>query len=79
MDYSKMKIPRHVGIIVDGNGRWAESAGKIRSYGHKVGAENLEKLSRYILKETGVEVLSVYVFSTENFKRSTEEVDYLMN
>lgn len=78
MEIQKMKIPRHVGIIVDGNGRWAEKRGKKRSYGHKAGSENLEKLSRYILTKTGVEILSVYVFSTENFKRSVEEVDYLM-
>ncbi len=79
MDDSKIKIPYHVGIIVDGNGRWAEEQGKKRSYGHKIGSENLEKLSRYILSQTGVKILSVYVFSTENFKRSKEEVDYLMN
>ena len=79
MDYSKMKIPHHVGIIVDGNGRWAKKNGKKRSYGHKIGSENLEKLSRYILTKTGIKILSVYVFSTENFKRSTEEVDYLMD
>ena len=79
MDYSKLKIPSHVGIIVDGNGRWAIEHGKKRSYGHQVGSENLEKLSRYVLKQTGIKVLSVYVFSTENFKRSKEEVDYLMN
>lgn len=73
------RIPRHVGIIVDGNGRWALKQGKTRSYGHKMGAENLETLSQYILKKTGVQILSVYVFSTENFKRSEEEVEYLMN
>ncbi len=78
MDYQNLKIPRHVGIIVDGNGRWAEERGRKRSYGHQKGSENLERLSRYILTKTGVEILSVYVFSTENFKRSVEEVDYLM-
>lgn len=79
MDYSKIKIPNHVGIIIDGNGRWAEKQGKKRSYGHKVGADNLENLSLHILKNTGVKILSVYVFSTENFKRSEEEVRYLMD
>lgn len=79
MDYKKLKVPCHVGIIVDGNGRWATEHGKSRSYGHQMGAENLEKLSRYVLKETGVKCLSLYIFSTENFKRSEEEVDYLMN
>lgn len=79
MDYSKIKIPNHVGIIIDGNGRWAEKRGKKRSYGHKQGAENLEDISLHILKKTGVKILSVYVFSTENFKRSEEEVHYLMD
>lgn len=78
MKVTTLKIPYHVGIIVDGNGRWALNNKKTRSYGHKKGAENLEKLSCYILKKTGVKVLSVYVFSTENFKRSNEEVNYLM-
>lgn len=76
---NEIKIPCHIGIIMDGNGRWAKIRGKKRSYGHKKGAENLEKLSQYILKKVGVKVLSIYVFSTENFKREQEEVDYLMN
>ncbi|MDD3392167.1 MAG: polyprenyl diphosphate synthase [Bacilli bacterium] len=74
----QLKIPTHVAIIMDGNGRWATSRGLSRSMGHKAGSENLEKLARYIIKQ-GVKVLSVYAFSTENFKRSDEEVDYLMN
>lgn len=78
MDYSKMKIPYHVGIIVDGNGRWAEERGKKRSYGHKVGAENFEKLALHIF-DTGVKILSAYIFSTENFKRSDEEVHNIMD
>ncbi len=69
----------HVGIIVDGNGRWAKERGKKRSDGHRAGAENLEKLICYINKEGIVNYLSLYVFSTENFNRSKEEVDYLMN
>jgi len=71
------KIPEHVGIILDGNGRWATSQGLKRSEGHKAGFNTLEKISKYILKR-GVKVLSVFAFSTENFKRDTEEVDYLM-
>lgn len=69
---------KHVGIIVDGNGRWATSRNKKRSEGHLEGSKNLEKL---ILKisESDIEVLSLYVFSTENFKRDKKEVDYLMN
>lgn len=74
----KENIPYHVGIIMDGNGRWATARGKSRSYGHKHGFENLRKLSRHIFKK-GVKVLSVYAFSTENFKRDKEEVDFLMN
>lgn len=78
MDYSKLKIPNHVGIILDGNGRWAKERGKIRSAGHKAGFDNLVELSRHVFK-TGVKVLSVYAFSTENFKRSEDEVNFLMN
>ena len=78
MDYSNVKIPNHVAIIVDGNGRWATDKGLSRSMGHKAGAENLENLVLYVLSK-GVKVISLYVFSTENFKRSAEEVNYLMD
>ena len=71
-------LPRHVGIIMDGNGRWAKKRGLKRSFGHKAGASNLEKLLRYIFK-LGIPFVSVYAFSTENFKRSEEEVKYLMD
>lgn len=74
----ELKIPNHVGIILDGNGRWAEARGLKRSEGHKAGYENLKKLSVHVLN-SGVKYLSLYVFSTENFKRSEEEVGYLMN
>jgi len=72
------KIPNHVAIILDGNRRWAKRQGKHPSLGHKAGFDNLKKLSAYIL-EKGIKNLSVFAFSTENFKRSKEEVDYLMN
>jgi len=72
------KIPKHIAIIMDGNGRWATERGKKRSEGHKEGAKNLEKLSLHA-KKRGVKVLSLYAFSTDNFKRSKEEVDYLMD
>ena len=78
MKQNNLKIPKHVGIIVDGNGRWAEKKGLTRSMGHKAGANNLEKISDYAFSK-GIEVLSLYVFSTENFKRSKEEVDFLMD
>lgn len=78
MSCQNIKIPNHVAIILDGNGRWAKQRGKKRSEGHLAGFNNLEKLSEYIYSK-GVNVLSVFAFSTENFKRSKEEVDYLMN
>lgn len=74
----EFKIPYHVGIILDGNGRWASEKGLKRSEGHKEGFETLKRISPYIL-EKGVKELSVYAFSTENFKRTKEEVSFLMN
>ncbi len=71
-------IPYHVGIIMDGNGRWATSRGLKRSEGHKEGAKNLKSLVEHIFR-SGVKVLSLYAFSSENFKREKEEVNYLMN
>lgn len=72
-----MKIPNHVAIILDGNGRWAKAKGMPRTYGHIKGCENLEKICS-MAKELGVKYLTVYAFSTENWKRSKEEVDGLM-
>ncbi len=72
-----MRIPNHVAIILDGNGRWAKSKGMPRTYGHIKGCENLEKICS-MAKELGVKYLTVYAFSTENWKRSREEVDGLM-
>lgn len=74
----ELNIPNHVAIIMDGNGRWAKQRGLKRSLGHLEGSKTLEKTGVYIFKK-GVKVLSVFAFSTENFKRSEEEVDYLMN
>lgn len=71
-------IPIHVGIIMDGNGRWASKRGKIRSFGHEAGARNLKELATHIFNK-GIKYLSVYAFSTDNFKRSNDEVNYLMN
>lgn len=68
---------KHVAIIMDGNRRWAREKKMPSSYGHKKGAENLLKLASHIFKK-GVRVLSLFAFSTENFKRSEEEVNYLM-
>ena len=72
-----MVIPNHVEIILDGNGRWAKAKGMPRTYGHVKGCENLEKICS-IAKELGVKYLTVYAFSTENWKRSKDEVDGLM-
>jgi undecaprenyl diphosphate synthase len=68
----------HVAIILDGNGRWAKERGLNRTEGHKKGYENLKSLSKHVF-DRGIKYLSIYAFSTENFKRSEEEVDFLMN
>ena len=73
-----MKIPQHVAIILDGNGRWAKSKGMPRTYGHIEGAKTVEKICEEAWK-MGIKYLTVYAFSTENWKRSKEEVEYLMN
>ena len=73
-----MGLPNHIGIIVDGNGRWAKSKGMTRSYGHVVGCDNLEKMCN-VIREMGIKYLTVYVFSTENWKRQPQEVNTLMN
>ncbi len=78
MDYSSLKLPNHVGIIVDGNGRWALERGLSRSKGHEAGFNNVKKLGRYIFSK-GINYVSAYLFSTENFKRSEMEVNFLMN
>ena len=72
-----MNVPNHIAIILDGNGRWAKSKGMPRSYGHMKGCANLETVCDY-MKELGVKYVTVYAFSTENWKRSKEEVDGLM-
>lgn len=74
----ELNIPNHIGIIMDGNGRWAKKRGLSRSIGHKYGSRNLKKLLKYIYNK-GVNFVSVYAFSTENFKRSEDEVNYLMD
>lgn len=73
-----MQIPQHIAIILDGNGRWAKAKGLPRSYGHVVGCDNLEKMCDVIF-DLGVKYLTVYAFSTENWKRSQGEVGVLMN
>ena len=72
-----MNVPNHIAIILDGNGRWAKAKGLPRGYGHVKGCANLEQVC-YDIKDLGVKYLTVYAFSTENWKRSREEVDGLM-
>lgn len=72
------KLPNHIAIILDGNGRWAQKKGLPRNFGHKQGVESLIKISRYC-SDIGVKNLTVYAFSTENWNRPKEEVEYLMN
>ncbi len=72
-----MEIPRHVAIILDGNGRWAKSKGMPRNYGHVRGAANVETICR-AADELGIKYLTVYLFSTENWRRNQDEVKALM-
>lgn len=71
-------MPKHVAIILDGNGRWAKQRGHERTYGHRFGAENVKTIVREA-GEMGIEVLTLYAFSTENWKRPRTEVMFLMN
>lgn len=73
----EIKIPEHVAIILDGNGRWATKRKKPRTFGHKNGADNVVDIALYA-KDCGVKYLTLYAFSTENWKRPTVEVNYLM-
>lgn len=75
--FDKQYMPRHIAIIMDGNRRWAKAQGKPASFGHKAGAKTLEKIVRYANK-IGLEYITVYAFSTENWKRTEEEVKALM-
>ncbi|MDO4173947.1 MAG: isoprenyl transferase [Eubacteriales bacterium] len=71
-------VPRHIAVIMDGNGRWAKKRGMPRTAGHKVGAETFRSIATYC-KDIGVKYFTVYAFSTENWKRPAEEVETLMN
>ncbi len=72
-----VNIPKHVGIIMDGNGRWATARGQKRSFGHKEGSANVDKIVTHAFKR-GVKALTLYAFSAENWARPKEEVDELM-
>lgn len=73
----KQRLPQHIAVILDGNGRWAAKRGLPRTAGHKAGVEAVRRLAE-ICRELGVPCLTVYAFSTENWKRSQEEVGFLM-
>lgn len=72
-----MKVPEHIAIILDGNGRWAKAKGMPRTYGHTVGAKNVETICR-AANEMGVKYVTMYAFSTENWSRPDDEVSALM-
>ena len=72
------RLPRHIAIILDGNGRWAKKRGLPRTAGHAAGAETFRRIATYC-KDIGIEYLTVYAFSTENWKRPREEIDAIMN
>lgn len=72
-----LPIPRHVAIIMDGNGRWAKKRFLPRIAGHKEGMDVVKRVTRYA-NAIGIDVLTLYAFSTENWKRPTDEVDFLM-
>ena len=73
-----LPLPLHIAIIMDGNGRWAKKRGLPRTMGHKAGVEALKEIVRYS-SEIGIKILTVYAFSTENWSRPKEEIDYLIN
>lgn len=72
------KLPKHIAIIMDGNGRWAQKKGLPRVMGHKAGMEAIKKTVR-ACSDLGIKILTVYAFSTENWRRPQDEVSYLMN
>jgi len=74
----KDRLPRHIAVILDGNGRWAANRGLPRNAGHKAGVEAVRRLTE-ICREINIAALTIYAFSTENWRRSQEEVGFLMN
>ena len=74
----KIIIPEHIGIILDGNRRWAKERNLNTFQGHQAGFDNLKKVANYAFKK-GVKILTVFAFSTENWKRTKREVNYLMS
>ena len=78
MKIDKQKVPEHVAIIMDGNGRWATKKGLPRTYGHEKGVSVLKEILKSS-KKLGCKILTVYAFSTENWTRPTKEVEFLIN
>ena len=76
-DISQIELPSHIGIIMDGNGRWAKKRGLPRSAGHSAGAQTFRKIARYC-SDIGIKHLTVYAFSTENWRRPEKEINALM-
>lgn len=76
-DIQKNKIPKHVAIIMDGNGRWAKQKGKPRVFGHKNGVKSVQEIVE-AAAEIGINTLTLYAFSTENWNRPKKEIDFLM-
>ena len=77
-EVDRSRLPRHIAVIMDGNGRWAKKRGLPRTAGHAAGAETFRRIATYC-KNIGIEYLTVYAFSTENWKRPREEIDAIMN
>ncbi len=75
---NNLKIPRHIAFIMDGNGRWAKLKGKPRNHGHIKGADRVEEIVSSCF-DMGVECVSLYAFSTENWQRPKEEVDKILS
>ena len=72
-------LPHHVAIIMDGNGRWAEQRGLVRTAGHQAGAQAAERLIRFVGRQLGLKYLTLFAFSVENWNRPAAEVDFLMD
>ena len=77
LDLTAVRIPQHVAIIMDGNGRWAKQRGLPRVAGHRAGAENLRRIINACV-EFGIKILTIYAFSTENWERPEREIRGLM-
>jgi len=78
IEINRQKLPAHVAVIMDGNGRWAKAKGLLRTAGHLEGVKTLKKILRFA-NDIGIKALTVYAFSTENWKRPKEEVDFLLS